>query len=245
MFLYRRAKAIVTVAPATAEEIVSRGIPGEKVFTVTNGINERFFCPRDRMGPLRDHYGWGDDIVVMYIGTHGLSQGLSTIIETAALLQDRENIRFVFAGQGAEREILMEMAHRKKLRNVQFLPMQSKEKMPEFYAAADICLVPLKKRDYFRYNIPSKMFEIMACARPLILGAEGQALDILNEAGAGVSVEPENEHAYAEAILRLAQDPELRARFGVSGREYVTRNYTRKLKAGNYLECLDRVVRNK
>ncbi|HNR33385.1 MAG TPA: glycosyltransferase family 4 protein, partial [Candidatus Hydrogenedentes bacterium] len=245
MFLYRRAKAIVTVSPATADEIAARGIPRDKLFTVTNGINERFFAPRGRLGPLRDTYGWNDDIVVMYIGTHGLSQGLTTIIETAEMLQDREDIRFVFAGQGAEREMLMEMVHAKKLRNVQFLPMQTKEKMPEFYAAADICLVPLKKRDYFLYNIPSKMFEIMACARPIILGVEGQSLEILNEASAGVAVDPENARAYADAIRKLADDPELRASYGKNGCEYVLRHYTRKQKAEQYLEYLQRVVDKK
>ncbi|HNT89586.1 MAG TPA: glycosyltransferase family 4 protein, partial [Candidatus Hydrogenedentes bacterium] len=245
MFLYRRAKAIVTVSPATADEIAARGIPRDKLFTVTNGINERFFAPRGRLGPLRDTYVWNDDIVVMYIGTHGLSQGLTTIIETAEMLQDREDIRFVFAGQGAEREMLMEMVHAKKLRNVQFLPMQTKEKMPEFYAAADICLVPLKKRDYFLYNIPSKMFEIMACARPIILGVEGQSLEILNEASAGVAVDPENARAYADAIRKLADDPELRASYGKNGCEYVLRHYTRKQKAEQYLEYLQRVVDKK
>lgn len=245
MFLYRRAKAIVTVSPATADHIAERGVPRDKIFTVTNGINERFFVPRERMGPLRENYGWGDDIVVLYIGTHGLSQGLSTIIETAALLQDQKHIRFVFAGQGAEREMLMETAHRKRLRNVQFLPMQSKEKMPEFYAAADICLVPLKKRDYFLYNIPSKLFEIMACARPVVLGVQGQALAILNEANAGMAVEPEDAQAYADAIQKLAANPELRAFYGRNGREYVVRNYTRKRKAESYLEYLQQVVNRK
>lgn len=242
MFLYRRAKAIVTVAPATLDEIAARGIPREKLFAVTNGINERFFKPQERSGPLRELYGWGTDTVVMYIGTHGLSQGLTTIIEAAEMLQEHKDIRFVFAGQGAEREMLMDLAHSKHLQNVQFLPMQSKERMPDFYAAADICLVPLKKRDYFLYNIPSKMFEIMACARPIILGVQGQALKILRDADAGVAVEPENAEAYADAILRLADDPEARSRLGANGREFAVNHYTRKVKADLYLSYLSRVL---
>lgn len=240
--LYWRACTIVAVAEATRKEIVDRGIPPEKIVTISNGINESFFAPRDRMVPLRETYGWGDDIVVMYIGTHGLSQGLANIIETVSLLQHRKDIRFVFAGQGAEREMLMEMARERRLTNAQFLPMQRKELMPEFYAAADICLVPLKKRDYFLYNIPSKMFEIMACARPIVLGVQGQALQVLQEADSGIAVEPENPKAYAEAILKLADNPELRARFGANGRKYVTQHYTRQQKARAYSEHLKRVI---
>lgn len=242
LFLYRRAKAIVTVAPATCGEIAARGIPAEKLFTVTNAINERFFKPQDRMTALRQNYGWGNDIVVMYIGTHGLSQGLTTIVDVAELLKERQDLRFVFVGQGAEREMLMELAHSKKLANVQFLPMQTKEKMPDFYASADICLVPLKKRDYFLYNIPSKMFEIMACARPMVLGVQGQALELLQEAQAGIPVEPENAQDYAAAILKLADDASLRENLGRNGREYVVRNYTRKVKAESYVQYLAQVV---
>ena len=242
LFLYSRAKAVVTVAPATRDEIAARGIPQEKLFTVTNGINERFFTPQDRHTAIRETFGWGEDIVVMYIGTHGLSQGLTTIVGVAEALKERTGLHFVFVGQGAEREMLMEQAHMKKLVNVQFLPMQSKEKMPEFYASADICLVPLKKRDYFLYNIPSKMFEIMACARPIVLGVKGQALELLQEAQAGIPVEPEDAQSYVDAILRLADDAALRAKLGSNGREYVLRHYTRKVKAEDYARYLTRIV---
>jgi glycosyltransferase involved in cell wall biosynthesis len=242
MFLYRRARRIVVVAPATREEIAARGIPAGNIHTITNGINDRFFQPKDRMVALRDTYGWGGDIIVMYIGTHGLSQGLSTVIEAAELLRDRKDIRFVFAGQGAEREMLMRIARERGLANVQFLPMQSKERMPDFYAAADICLVPLKKRDYFLYNIPSKMFEIMACARPIVLGVQGQALEVLNAAGAGVAVEPENARAYADAIRELAGDPGRRAELGRNGRAHAVEFYSRRQKAADYLVLLREVV---
>jgi glycosyltransferase involved in cell wall biosynthesis len=176
----------------------------------------------------------------MYIGTHGLSQGLATILEAADLLRARQDIHFVFAGTGAEREMLIAKAREMGLANMTFLPMQVKDEMPDFYASADICLVPLKKREVFLYNIPSKMFEIMACARPMILGAQGQAKELLDEAQAGIAVEPENAAAYAEAISRLADDPELRARLGRAGREYVVAHHTRRRKAMQFLDYLER-----
>lgn len=244
-FLYRKARAIVTVAPATTEALVARGLPREKVFTVTNGIDDALFHPRERMQPIRKEFGWGQDIVVMYIGTHGLSQGLATILDTAARFQGEPGIRFVFAGTGAEREHLIARAESMGLNNVEFLPMQAKDQMPSFYAAADICLVPLKKRDYFRYNIPSKIFEIMACARPIVLGVEGQAREIVEQAQAGIPVEPENPDAFAAAIRKLAADPELRARLGESGRAHVLRHYSRRQKAREYAEKVEQVLQGK
>ena len=243
LFMYRRARAIVTVAEATRELIHARGIPLEKIHTITNGIDEDCFRPMDRMTPLRKAYGWDTKIVVMYIGTHGMSQGLETILDTAKLLEDSREIHFVFAGSGADRESLIARAREMKLSNLEFLPMQAKELMPECYATADIGLVPLKKRDVFLYNIPSKMFEIMACARPIILGVEGQAKRLLDEAESGLAVEPENPPAFADAIRLLAEDGTLRQRLGENGRRHVVAHYTRRQNAQRYIECFDTLVR--
>lgn len=242
MFLYRRAKAIVTVAPATTEEIAARGIVSDKLFTITNGIDESFFTLRDRHTPVRAEFGWGEDIVVMYIGTHGMSQGLGTILETARLLEGRGDIRFVFVGTGAERDALVAQAQTMGLTRVSFLPMQPKARMPEFYGAADICVVPLRRLDVFLYNIPSKMFEIMACGRPMVLGVQGQAQRLLEASGSGIAVEPENAPAFAEAITRLADAPALREQYGIAGRTHVVAHYSRTRNADDYLICLDRVV---
>ncbi len=242
MFMYRKAAAVVTVAPATTKEIASRGIDPAKLCTITNGINEDFFRPMDRAAWPRENYKWANKIVVMYIGTHGLSQGLLTILDTAKMLSSREDIHFVFAGTGAEREMLIERAKEMGLANTEFLRMQEKVDMPAFYAAADICLVPLKKRDVFLFNIPSKMFEIMACARPMILGALGQARELLEDAGSGIAVEPEDAAAYRDAILRLADDPALRKRLGENGRAHVVAHYSRSQKARDFIVCLDRAA---
>jgi len=245
MFLYQQAKAIVTVAPATTGEIAAYGVPEDKLYTITNGIDETFFVPGERYGLIRAEYGWQDRIIVMYIGTHGMSQGLETLLDTAQSLDHRPDIHFVFVGSGAKREALIARAARMGLKNVEFLPMQPKERMPGFYAAADICVVPLLKRDVFLYNIPSKMFEIMACARPIVLGVRGQAQELLETAGAGIAVEPESAPGFMDAILRLADNPALRQQYGEQGRAHVLDQYSRTLKADEYIACLAEVLKEK
>ncbi len=241
-FLYRHARAVIAVADASRDQIIAGGVPSEKVRTITNGIDEDFFTPHDRMTSVRTDHGWGKELVVMYIGTHGLSQGLRTVLDAAALLQHREDLRFVLVGSGAERRKLLRYAEELDLRRVTFLPPQPKEAMPHFYATADICLVPLRKLNVFLLNIPSKMFEIMACGRPIILGVAGQAKQLLEEAGAGIAVEPEDPAALAKAIEALANDPERRERHGKRAREHVVAHYSRRRKAEDYLACLEKVV---
>lgn len=235
-FLYRRSRAIVAVAEASRQYIEALGVPRAKLHTVTNGVDEAFFVPMAKNG-LRKEYGWSDKFVVLYIGTHGISQGLGTVLKTAELLADDARFHFVFVGSGAESRDLEAAAMGQM--NVEFLSHQPKAAMPGFYAAADVCLVPLKKRDVFRYNIPSKMFEIMACARPIILGATGQAQAVLEEAGAGIAVEPENPEAYRDAIVLLAGDPEACAAYGANGRAHVLAHYTRNEKADRFLACIE------
>ena len=241
-FLYRHARVIVAVADATRDHIVAGGIPDAKVCTITNGIDEDFFRPHDRMTPVRTAYGWGDGLVVLYIGTHGLSQGLHTVLNAADRLRNREDLHFVLVGSGAERRKLMRYAKELGLPRVTFLPPQPKEEMPDFYTAADICLVPLRKLDVFLLNIPSKMFEIMACGRPIVLGVEGQAKRLLEAARAGIAVEPENPAALADAIETLADNPDLREQYGRRARDHVVAHYSRRQKAEDYVACLERVV---
>ncbi|HOH31956.1 MAG TPA: glycosyltransferase family 4 protein, partial [Candidatus Hydrogenedentes bacterium] len=198
--------------------------------------------PQPRLGAMRYRYGWGERNLVMYIGTHGLSQGLETVLAAARELEDREDLHFVFVGSGAERESLIKTAEKDGLKNVEFIPNQPRPDMPEFYAAADICLVPLKQREVFLTNIPSKMFEIMACARPIILGVEGQGREILEAAGAGVAVPPEDPHALAEAIRALADDPEARRRYGENGRRYVEKASNRAEKARELIDIVQRAL---
>lgn len=242
LFLYHRSRAVIAVAEASRRHIESLGVPREKLYTVTNGIDEDFFVPQPKNG-VRDRFGWSEKYVVLYIGTHGLSQGLDTILDTAELLAGEPRYHFVFVGSGAERDALREHATARGLSNTEFLRHQEKGVMPDYYAAADVCLVPLKKRDVFRYNIPSKMFEIMACARPMILGATGQARQLLEEANGGLAVEPENAAAYRDAIVYLATHPDEAEAFGIQGREHVVAHYTRNRKADAFMACVEETLR--
>jgi len=241
-FLYHRAKCIVAVAPASAKALAERGFDANKIVTIENAIRSDFFVPAERENAIRAEYGWQGRFIAMYIGAHGVSQGLFTLLEAAERLADLEDVRFVFVGDGADKLRMIEWANTHGLHNVEFLPLQDKDRMPAFYAAADACFVPLRKGDYFRINIPSKIFEIMACARPVILGAEGQALDILEQAGGGIAVTPEDASAFAEAVLRLRADRALADSLGASGRAYVVEHFDRRRKAADYITALGKTV---
>jgi glycosyltransferase involved in cell wall biosynthesis len=245
IFLYRNCDHIVVVSPAFKEEIVENwDIPREKISIITNGVETSRFKPNCSIGAINQRFDLSGKFIVSYIGNFGWAQGLRTVVEAAAHLQhDHPDIVFLFVGAGADKEKLEDLVREKNLSNVRFVSQQPREKIPGFICASEICLVPLRKADVFQTVIPSKIFEFMACARPIILSVKGQARQILEQAGAGRCVEPENALALSQAILDLYHRPEARKEMGEDGRRHVVEHFSRKRLAEKYLECLEYVLK--
>ncbi len=122
----------------------------------------------------------------------------------------------------------MTMVKEKKLTNISFQPVQLKPNMPRIIASMDATVVPLKKLDLFKGALPSKMFEALASELPIVLAVEGEAEKLINEANAGITVEPENAKEIAQAVLKLYKDKELKQKLGENGRRYVIEHYSRE-----------------
>ena len=242
-FLYRQADHVVVVTPAFRDYLIKNWrVPAEKISIVQNGVETKLFSPGDN-GPLRSSLKAEEKFVVSYIGTLGLAHGLQTVIAAAENLQNAEpNVLFLLVGEGADRERILKLAESKNLTNVRFVPQQPREKIPAYIAASDACLVLLKKSDVFKTVIPTKMLEFMSCGRPVVLGVNGQAREILEQCGGGIYVEPENPVALCEAIRNLQQQDFLRNSMGRNGREYIVQNLSRESTAADYLEVLHRLL---
>lgn len=242
-FLYRHADRIVVVTPAFEEYLVENWrVRPEKISVIENGVEAQQFRPSDGTG-LRTELGIEGKFVASYIGTMGMAHGLNTIIEAAVNLRETNpEVLFLMIGEGAEKERIAAMANGLRLPNLKFIDQMPREKIPAYVCASDVCLVPLKKSELFKTVIPSKMLEFMSCARPVILGVEGQARAILDEAGCGIAIEPENAEALAYAIRYLASNRESAYEMGNNGREFVIRKYSRAETADKYLRLLEEVL---
>jgi colanic acid biosynthesis glycosyl transferase WcaI len=238
--LYRRADRIVVVTPAFEEHLIEHWrVPRQKISVIENGVETHLFAPGTEAG-LRKQLGVENKFVVSYIGTMGMAHALETIIDTATILQSTNpGISFVVIGEGAEKQRLITQARQRNLANIQFLDQRPREQVPAYIRASDACLVPLKKTELFKTVIPSKMLEFMSCARPVILGVDGQARAILEEARAGIPVEPENSSALANAIRSLAANDETAHELGQNGRDYVVRKFSRSRTAQKYIHMLE------
>jgi glycosyltransferase involved in cell wall biosynthesis len=246
-FLYDRADRIVVVTPAFKEYLIEHWrVPSERIAVVENGVETDLFAPAPSASieSLRCELGAESNYLVCYIGTMGNAHGLETLLDAAATLQkQRPNVLFLLIGEGAEKERIKELARSRALLNVRFLDQQPREKIPAFISASDACLVLLKKTDVFKTVIPTKMLEFMSCARPVILGVDGQARQIVEDAGAGIVIEPENSEALVQAIARMESDRALGVTLGQKGRDYIVQNFSRAQTAEKYVQILDAIVR--
>jgi colanic acid biosynthesis glycosyl transferase WcaI len=241
-FLYEHADRIVVVTPAFKDRLEEDwSVGAEKISIVENGVETDMFAPLpgDVTRELRQQWGAEDKFVVSYIGTMGNAHGLETLLDAASGLQhENPGVLFLLIGEGAEKQRIKDLAESRALQNVRILDQQPREKIPAFISASDACLVLLKKTDVFKTVIPTKMLEFMSCASPVILGVDGQARQILEEAGGGIAIEPESSQALISSIRLLHNNREVGHSMGQKGREYIVKNFSRANTAEKYIKVL-------
>ena len=233
---YTRAAAIIPVTQGITDEIHSRGYDSSKVHLVTNGTNTELF--QYRKSDLKKTLGFEGKFVVLYAGIFGIAQGMDHLLEVVESLKSETDIQFVFIGEGPKKADVVAQKEARSLDNLTILDEISRDVIPDYISMSDCCLVPLRKIALFQGALPSKMFDTMACERPIILSIEGEAQTVLEKAGGGLSVEPENVEAMAGAVLKLKQDAELCRLMGRRGRAFVEAHFSRRQKALELEEVL-------
>jgi glycosyltransferase involved in cell wall biosynthesis len=244
--MYRTAQHVVTVGDGYRRRLLERGVPAEKIDIVMNGVDTDLLSARPPdPAPLRAKWGLEGAFVCSYIGTIGMASGLDVLLRAGKRLKDagRKDIVLLAVGDGAVRSALEEQARREGLDNVRFTGRQPKESMPDFLALTDVCLVHLRKTGLFETVMPSKIFEAAGMARPILIGVNGDARKLVEEAGAGVAIEPEDDAALAAALIRLADHPEEGRLMGERGRSYVLAHFDRDRLAEVYLALLEKIGR--
>ncbi len=240
-FAYRNADHIIPVTDSFKAYMVGKGIEAGRITVVKNGVDLAQYRPVEGASALAEELGLTGKFVVSYFGTHGMAHHLETILDAARRLSNSPNIVFLMVGDGAERQALVRMRDAMGLKNVMMLDQQPKSRMPEFWALSDVSLVLLKKSDLFKTVIPSKIFESLAMAKPIVLGVEGESADLLRAAQAGLCIEPEEAEQLVARVLELSRDTQLRQRLGGNGRRFVIEQFDRIILARKLASVIEMV----
>ena len=238
-FGYRTAQLVIGTTEAIIDAVVERGGSRSKTFFLPNGADVELFRPLPRENAVAAQYPFGERFVVMYSGLFGIKHSLEVMLEAAALLREHKEIVFFLLGDGARREALMEYAKEHKLDNVIFGDERNVREIPSIMARADVCFAAVRPEAYPKKVVSVKVFEYLACEKPVVGALSGESARVLEESGGGVVVAPGDARATAEAILSLYKDPERRAAMGEAGRLYVERNYSRSAWAARLVAALE------
>ena len=216
--LYRQATAVTAVTQPFCEHIDA--IRGREPRTVLlpNGTLELFFDAAEP-GDARKRLGAGEgQALVTFAGTLGIAQALPSVLDAARLSGD--DIHWALVGDGPSRELLLHGAKKRALTNVEFHPQVPLAQVPQLLAASDVLLVTLAAHPTFADFVPSKLIDFMASGKPVLLAARGESARLLEAAGAGIAVAPEDPQALTDAARWLIEHPDEAAAMGARGRAF-------------------------
>lgn len=234
--LFIKAKKIITLLPYVCNYITNVGVSGNKVIWIPNGINlSNYESAKQYNGEI------GDVFTVMYIGGHASYHGLEVILQAAKNFQDegKNFIKFVFIGEGPEKQNTIKFSKSLNLHNAEFRPLIPKKDVPLATEEGDTFIAIIKDLPVLKYGTnPTKLFDYFASGRPIIFAINSPNNPVA-EANAGFTAFPEDPNSIVECIKKLISlRPEERAQMGRNGKEYLKKNYDIKLLTNKLEEAL-------
>lgn len=235
--LYQRAWLITGQSKEIVDEIEHQ-VPGVSTYHFSNGVDTEKFTPELWDEGIRQKYLLEGETGFVYAGLHGLFQGLDQIICAAQALKEAP-IRFLFFGDGPEKNSLMQRAKELGLEKINFFPPVPHDQVPAILASMDVAIISLKS--YILGAVPSKIYEAMASGIPVLLIAEGESQLIVDKAKAGFAIVPGDINGLIQTIRQLASEPQLRQEMGRAGRGAAATTYDRAGIVGKFIEKICRM----
>lgn len=238
-WIYRKAARTIVLSDGYQRALEAKRVPPQKIVRIFNWCDEgRADGARNAVEGVFD----AERFNILYAGNLGAAQALTHVIDAARLVQERGDtrLRFIFLGAGVEAENLKRMSAELGLNNVQFLPQVPVDRVSGILAAADVLLVHLADAKVFEITIPSKTQAYMMVGRPILMAVKGEAARIVQDADAGLVVEPCQPERLAQAALEMSNTPQAQLdAMGRRGREY----YIAKMSMENGVRQVDSVLK--
>ena len=241
LWCYRSASKIVTVTDAFKANLIRKGVTPEKILVVKNGANLDLFKPVEKDEQLLNELGLKGKTILGYIGTHGMAHKLDFLADCAKQLE-HTNYHFLFLGNGAEKQKLVDKVKQEQIKNITLLDSVPKNKVVSYLSIIDIALINLRKSDLFKTVIPSKIFENAAMQIPILIGVDGEARSIVEQYEAGLFYEPENSNDFLDK-LEIIGTPEQYKKCQEGGLK-LAKAFDRKKLANKMLQIANKTTKH-
>jgi glycosyltransferase involved in cell wall biosynthesis len=245
-FIYKHAALINVLTPAFYKVLhEQKGIPERKLIQISNAsdfsLSEKLLHDFDPQAFRKEHDLEGH-FVITYVGAHGVANHLEQVLDAGEALKDT-NVLFLLIGQGMEKDRLKQLAADRKITNVRFLDSVPKAEVFRYILASEMGASVLKRVDTFKTVYSNKTFDYMSCKKPILMAIDGVSRELVEQAGAGVYVEPENTEEYNRIIRQYLSDPERLKREGESGYRFAKANFDREVLANKYLNHISSLLK--
>jgi glycosyltransferase involved in cell wall biosynthesis len=238
---YRYSNACIGLAPGICDAIAERSSGNKRIEFIPNGCDLEIFKSGNRSGLFLEGIR-PTDTVAIFTGAHGISNGLDSVLDAAVELKklNRNDIKLVFIGDGKLKPALMKRAQQENLENCKFFSPVPKFKLSEIVSNADIGLMILANVPAFYYSTsPNKFFDYISSGLPVLNNYPGWLSELIQENQCGVSVPPNNPVAFAEGLIHLADNPELRKIYGRNARALAEKCFSRQYLADKFVNFLE------
>jgi glycosyltransferase involved in cell wall biosynthesis len=245
-FIYKKATLINVLTPAFRDKLINeKGVAPEKIIFIPNAadfsLSEKLLKEFD-VTEFRKTNQFDDKFVIIYVGAHGVANHLIQVIEAAERLKDT-NVLFLLIGDGMQKPSLKEETQKRNLSNIRFVDSVSKAEVFKYILASDMGSSILKKVDTFKTVYSNKTFDYMSCKKPILMAIDGVSRALVEDAGCGVYVEPENTDDWEEKVRTYLNNPQLIEKQGESGYQYAQKYFDRDFLAKKYIDYLSEIAK--
>lgn len=242
-YSYNKADACVALSPGIAEGIKKRLKKDKPVYLIPNGCDLQIFKPGKQPKTVIPGVK-ENDFVAVFTGAHGFANGLDAALNAAEYLKTKtahSNIKFVFIGDGVQKQRLIIAAENKGLTNCIFINPVPKLELAKYLEAADCGLMLLANIPAFYYGTsPNKFFDYIAMGMPILNNYPGWLAEMINKNELGIAVPPDNPEAFANALIEMSNNPQRVEQMGKNGRAFAEKNFDREKLANELTAALEK-----
>jgi glycosyltransferase involved in cell wall biosynthesis len=245
---FRLSDKIICVTEGIKREIVRRYKVNEgKLVVIPNGANIELFRPLDKHGCRRKLGLEEDAFYVGFVGSFAPWQGLEILIEAAKRVKEQgyAQIKHILVGDGEQEPLLRQKVREYKLeQEIKFTGRVTYEQVVYYINACDIAIAPFtKERNSIIGVSPLKLYEYLACGRPVIVSRVGEVKEVIEEGKCGYLFEPGDAEELAKRIIQGYQERDTLQEMGLRGRKLVESKYTWRTTAERIVEVLNEIVK--
>jgi len=237
--IYKNAQHVIALSPGMQDGVI-KYIPKEKASMIPNMAKIDEFWPREKNINMMTELGLKiNSFKVIHFGSLGLANGAHTIIESAKLMKEVDDVEFLFVGGGSTEKDLIEEVNKNDLTNVKFLGKFPMKEVSEIVNLSDVSTVSFKDLPILYTNSPNKLFDSLSAGKPIIVNSAGWTKEMVEENNCGYYVNPNKPQELVDKILFLKEHPEVVIEMGQNSRTLAETVYDKSLLTKQFVKAIE------